>query len=105
TFVYALTVLRAVRQEDEASLLALSDDALPGYVPQLSLLVAYLLAGISVGVLVYFLNHIPASIRINTVLKGIGTKLLRGIDAAYPDGNTGSPLRPRPEGRSVLAGD
>src|SRR5690606_17371126 len=34
-----------------------------------------------------------------------GTKLLRGIDAAYPDGNTGSPLRPRPEGRAVLAGD
>jgi uncharacterized membrane protein len=105
TFVYALTVLRAVRQEDEASLLRLNDDALPGYVPQLSLLVAYLLAGISVAVLVYFLNNIPASIRINTVLKGIGAKLLNGIDKTYPDPNTGSAQRAHPEGHPVLAGD
>ena len=103
TFVYALTVLRAVRREDEASLFALNGDALPGYVPQLSLLVAYLLMGVSVGVLVYFLNHIPASIRINSVLQGIGRRLLKGIDETFSDRNTGAMASIRPIGVPVLA--
>lgn len=105
TFVYSLTVLRAVRREDEASLFGVNGDALPGYVPQLSLLVAYGLMGMSVAVLVYFLNHIPASIRINTVLKGIGERLLRGIDMHYPDPATGARRLIRPEGTPVVAAD
>jgi uncharacterized membrane protein len=103
TFVYALTVLRAVRREDEATPFTLNGDALPGYVPQLSLLIAYLLMGASVAVLVYFLNHIPASIRINSVLQGIGRRLLAGIDDSYPDRNTGAPLPVRNEGCPVGA--
>ena len=73
TFVYAITVLRSVRAEDEVAtnLEDAAATALPGFVPQLSLLVAFGLMALSVAVLVYFLNHIPASIRINTVLKGI----------------------------------
>lgn len=86
TFVYALLVLRVVRAEDEVaadrgSAIATS---LPGFTPQLSLLIAMTLALISVAVLVYFLHHIPASIRINTVLEGIGSRLVRDIKQRYP---------------------
>ncbi|MCJ2180589.1 DUF2254 domain-containing protein [Novosphingobium album (ex Hu et al. 2023)] len=87
TFVYAITVLRAVR----------TGDATPvdnGFVPQLALLVAYVLMIASVGVLVYFLHHIPASIRINTVLENIGMRLLREIERRFPEmDETDPPVR------------
>lgn len=85
SFVYAITVLRSVRTEDEtpAAQTAVAD-SLPGFVPQLSLLVAYLLMAVCVTVLVFFLHHIPSSIRINTVLEKIGTKLISAIRKTYP---------------------
>jgi len=85
TFVYALVVLHAVQAEEEATSAAGgAATALPGFVPQLSLLVAFGLMALSVAVLVYFLNHIPDSIRINTVLRGIGQGLLDEIEELYP---------------------
>lgn len=105
TFVYAITVLRTVRAEDETAVgqgLAAAATA-PGYVPQLSLLVAFALMGLSVAVLVYFLNHIPASIRINSVLKGIGGRLLKDIAEQFPDRNTGERARSAPEGAPIVA--
>ncbi|GMN03855.1 DUF2254 domain-containing protein [Erythrobacter sp. MTPC3] len=84
TFVYALIVLRSVRAEDESPAAAAGADSLPGFAPQLSLLVAYLLMVVCVGVLVFFLNHVPSSIRINKVLEAIGTRLLKAIRTTYP---------------------
>lgn len=103
TFVYAITVLRSVRREDEATLLIPGEDSLPGFVPQLSLLVAYLLMAASVAVLVYFLNHVPSSIRINSVLSGIGKRLLKEIDELFPDADKGPRVLPEPEGVPVRA--
>ncbi len=103
TFVYAITVLRSVRREDESTLLVPGHDSLPGFVPQLSLLVAYFLMAIAVAVLVYFLNHVPSSIRINTVLSGIGRRLLREIDEIYPDANTGDRIQPEHGGVAIHA--
>ncbi|MEM8695418.1 MAG: DUF2254 domain-containing protein [Pseudomonadota bacterium] len=87
TFVYALIVLRVVRGEDErpASTADAAATTLPGFTPQLSLLVATAMAIWAVGVLVYFLHHIPAGIRINTVLQGIGERLVRDIKRRFPD--------------------
>jgi uncharacterized membrane protein len=104
TFVYSITVLRTVRAEDEVAANAANaaDTALPGFVPQLSLLTAYLLMVVSVAVLVYFLNHIPSSIRINTVLHRIARRLLWGIEEAYPDEHTGvEPASGPDDGRAV----
>lgn len=86
SFVYALIVLRAVRAEDEtpATGADAAATALPGFTPQLSLLVAYVLLALCVAVLVFFLNHIPSSIRINKVLEGIGARLLSAIRETYP---------------------
>jgi uncharacterized membrane protein len=103
TFVYAITVLRSVRREDEATLLVPGEDSLPGFVPQLSLLVAYLLMAASVAVLVYFLNHVPSSIRINSVLSGIGNRLLKEIDEIFPDANKGQRVSPEAKGAPVRA--
>ena len=99
SFVYALIVLRAVRTEDEASLGVLGPEttAVPGFTPQLSLLVAYALMALCIAVLVFFLNHIPSSIRINKVLEGIGTRLLDAIRETYPVEDEFSDAR-QPEG-------
>lgn len=86
TFVYTIIVLRSVRQEDESASTA-SDaaaTALPGFAPQLSLLVAYALMALCVAVLVFFLHHVPSSIRINMVIKRIGTRLIEAVRETYP---------------------
>jgi uncharacterized membrane protein len=105
TFVYAITVLRSVRLDEEPP--AGTDDAiataLPGFVPQLSLLVAYFLMALSIAVLVYFLNHVPSSIRINSVLEGIGRRLLRDIDENYPQDHRGGESPPAPQGSPLAA--
>jgi uncharacterized membrane protein len=82
SFVYALIVLRSVRAGDDG--VAENLGAVDGFAPQLSLLVAYVLMGLCVGVLVFFLNHVPNSIRINKVLERIGTRLIGVIREAYP---------------------
>lgn len=109
SFVYALIVLRAVRAEGEAPANAAqtAGDTLPGFAPQLSLLVAYLLIGACVGVLVFFLNHVPSSIRINKVLERIGRRLLELVRNTYPrddcfadarEGEGGKPITARETG-------
>ncbi|MBU0556290.1 MAG: DUF2254 domain-containing protein [Alphaproteobacteria bacterium] len=77
TFVYAVMILRVVREAGESS----SDI---GFVPQLSLVIATGLMLISIGVLVYFLNHVPASIQINSVLEGIGRRLTKEVQDRFP---------------------
>ncbi|QZD90313.1 DUF2254 domain-containing protein [Qipengyuania aurantiaca] len=107
TFVYSITVLRTVRAEDErpSNVEDAVASALPGFVPQLSLLVAFGLMLLSVAVLVYFLNHIPSSIRVNTVLKGIGARLLKEIKELFPDENGGTRPHSAPEGTPIFAHD
>lgn len=94
TFVYALAVLTSVRTGDEVT-------GAGGFVPQLSLLVAYAFTAISVGVIVYLLNHIPSSIRISHVLEGIGRRLLRDIARRYPDPDRGDEPEAAGAGESV----
>lgn len=103
TFVYSVTVLRSVRAEGETPLLAASQDALPGFVPQLSLLVAYAFMAVAIMVLVYFLNHVPASIRINSVLEGIGSRLLKEIESRYDKPNRGAVTLEHTDGRAISA--
>ncbi|MBH1944903.1 DUF2254 domain-containing protein [Erythrobacter sp. YJ-T3-07] len=90
TFVYAITVLLSVRMPDESGMLSSQGD---GFVPQLSMVIAYVLMALSVMVLVYFLNHVPSSIRINAVLEGIGRRLLNAIRDNFDE-----PMKARVEG-------
>lgn len=105
TFVYALTILRTIRAEDEVAANAAdaASTTLPGFVPQLSLLVAYGLMAISVAVLVYFLNHVPSSIRINTVLEEIARRLIAQVKKQHPDPDCGLEPVEQPRGVPVFS--
>lgn len=65
TFVYSLTVLRTVRTEASSA---------PGFVPQVSVTVALLLALASVLALVLFLSHLAGEIRVETLLHRVHTQ-------------------------------
>lgn len=85
TFVYNLLVLRTVRNpEDAAPAGAAAGEAVTAFVPQLSMLVSSASVLLAVAMLVYFLHHIPASIRVNTVLGGIGRRLICDIEERFP---------------------
>jgi uncharacterized membrane protein len=104
TFVYNLMVLRVVRDpEDAAAPDESAAEALTAFVPQLSMLVSAASAVLAVAVLVYFLHHIPASIRINTVLGGIGRKLMRDIERRFPNEGGSSEPGKRISGTAVTA--
>ena len=105
TFVYALMIIRVVRDEDERAATAadIAASILPGFTPQLSLMVAMVMAIFAVAVLVYFLHHIPASIRINTVLKDIGQRLIRDIKSRYPSDIEEREPREQTKGETITA--
>lgn len=104
TFVFCVNVLRTIRH-DGAKTTGFNGEVLElsSFVPNLSLLIAYALIVISVGTLVYFLHHIPSSIRIHTVLQTIGERLIDDICEVYPE----KPSAPAParaaEGTPITA--
>ncbi|QDH35932.1 DUF2254 domain-containing protein [Porphyrobacter sp. YT40] len=104
TFVFCVNVLRTIRH-DGAKTTGFGGEVLElsSFVPNLSLLIAYGLIIVSVGTLVYFLHHIPSSIRIHTVLQTIGERLIRDICEVYPE----KPSAPAPardaEGAPITA--
>ncbi len=72
TFVYATLVLISIG---------------PGeHVPHLSITVSVLLVMVSMGVLIYFIHHIAASIQLPNVIASIAHDLSRAIDAESTDG-------------------
>ena len=84
TFLYCIIVLRTVRSPEESGAAA--------FVPNLAVLVALLLAICSVGVLIFFIHHVPQRIHINSVIEDIGQRLLREVDRRFPSfiGSAGS---------------
>lgn len=104
TFAYNLSVLRVVRSAEEtegAATPGLGDAA--AFVPQLSMLVSAGSVILAVIVLVYFLHHIPASIRIDTVLGGIGRRLVKDIERRFPlEGGSEEPSKPI-SGKAITA--
>jgi uncharacterized membrane protein len=66
TFVYALTVLRTVRNDSDAG---------AEFVPQIAVTMAYLLAMASVLALVLFLGHLVRQIRIETMLDHVSADI------------------------------
>ncbi|MBA2935187.1 DUF2254 domain-containing protein [Sphingomonas sp. CGMCC 1.13654] len=78
TFVYSMVVLRTIRSPGE------SGAGADAFVPQLALLVAVLLVLCSIGVLIFFIHHVPTRIHINSVIEEIGDRLLAEIGARFP---------------------
>jgi uncharacterized membrane protein len=83
TFLFCLLVLRTVRtgENQQAS-----------FVPHFAIIVALLFALASLGVLIYFIHHIPESIHISNVVARLGRDLQAQVEDTFPDalGDPGS---------------
>jgi uncharacterized membrane protein len=73
TFVYCLLILRTIR-----------GDQTDVFVPNFSVTMGVFLALASVGVLIYFINHVSASIQASEVIKSVSVELNHAIDRLYP---------------------
>lgn len=92
TFLYCLMVLRTVRSAEEvASGDAPANEAMGAFVPHVSILTAMVLTILSVGVLIYFIHHIPESIRLSNVVADVGRQLIRQIEELFPETIAESP--------------
>lgn len=78
TFLYSMVVLRTIRSPGE------SGAGGAAFVPQLALVIAVLLMLCSIGVLIYFIHHVPQRIHINSVIEEVGERLIREIDNRFP---------------------
>lgn len=76
TFLYAFIVLRDVRSP-------VADDT--GFVPGLSIFVAFVLLLASVGAFVYYIDHMAHAIRASSVITSIATETEQALDRLFPD--------------------
>lgn len=90
TFLYCLLVLRTIRSAAGSEM---PDQFAELFVPHFSVLVAVVLALSSVGVLIYFIHHVPESIHIYNVLDRISSQLRQKVEELYPE-SSGEPMEP-----------
>jgi uncharacterized membrane protein len=76
TFVYTLIVLGEVRT---------ATDRVDGFVPAISIWVAFALLLASVGAFIYYIDHMAHAIRASTVITSIWAETVAAIDRLYPD--------------------
>lgn len=87
TFTYALVVLRSVRGADEGE----------PFVPRVAVTAAFGLLLTSIGVFLYYIDHIANSIRAVSIIEGIAKETRATIDRNYPvDGPEGRTQPPLP---------
>ena len=83
TFTYSLLVLRTVRS-------AMEDHA--HFVPALSVTIALALALVSIGFLIFFINHIARSIQAEIIIDRVTIDAMEIVDALFPE-RLGEPAR------------
>lgn len=69
SFVFALVVARSIREGEGGA----------AFVPQLSILIALLLMLACVGIVIYFVHHVPEMINISRLTAAIGRRLMSGV--------------------------
>jgi len=85
TFLYCLMVLRTVRNAETAPPNAGKNIELMGaFVPHVAIIVGLLAAICSVGVLIYFIHHVPESIHVSNIVAGVGRELEARIEDQFP---------------------
>ena len=85
TFLYCLLVLRTIRAADEPVSGAVpAADVVGAFVPHVAILAGLVLTLASVGVLIFFIHHVPDSIHISNVIAGVGRELNRKIETLFP---------------------
>ncbi len=79
TFVYALLILRTIRSKDED---------LSAFVPHLAVNMAVLMAVANAALLVWFIHHIAASVRVETLAHGVRKNFRDVVERMHPEGST-----------------
>ncbi len=80
TFLYSLMVLRTLTGSD-----ASASDA---FVPHIAVTLAVILGVASIGVLIYFIHHVPSSIHASNVICDVGSQLLEKVNTLYPESDS-----------------
>ncbi len=86
TFVYCLLILRVARTGDSSGV----ENAVTEFVPNISLLIAMILTLFSVGVMIFFIHHIPETLNVGNITGQVGRKLRGDIEEMFPV-NIGDP--------------
>ena len=98
TFTYAVMVLRTVTA---------SDDDRSAFVPEVGVTVAILLVLVSIGALIYFINHAARSIQASVILAREAEHTLHRIDHLFPrdigEGESPQVAAPTTASATVLA--
>jgi len=86
TFLYCVMVLRTVRNADTPPAGGVSDsvELAAAFVPHVAVMVGLLLAIASVGVLIFFIHHIPETIHVSNIIAGVGRELNAKIEDQFP---------------------
>ena len=79
-FVYCVVVLRAVHADPNGD-----SSEIDAFVPQASIMVAMVLMLASIGVLIFFIHHVPESINIMNIAARIGRDLKASVYQLLPD--------------------
>lgn len=80
TFLYCLTVLRTIWSPGEPTGEVGGVPVGPAFVPHLAMLGAFFFAVGSIGVLIYFVHHVPQSFHVGSVVARIGERLGRRLE-------------------------
>ncbi|ADM10118.1 hypothetical protein PB2503_10334 [Parvularcula bermudensis HTCC2503] len=80
TFVYCLLILGSVRDGPDGD--SLSTDS---FIPAFSVLVALGLTATSIGVLIYFIHHVPDTLNVGNLAARVGMSIDKHLDHLYPD--------------------
>ncbi len=85
TFIYCLMVLRTVRNAETAPAGSSSaTDLASAFVPHVAVIVGVLMALASVGVLIFFIHHVPESMHVSNIVAGVGRDLNKRIASQFP---------------------
>ena len=88
TFIYCLLILRVARSASYGQ-----DISITEFVPNISLLVAMGLTLMSVGVLIYFIHHVPETLNVGNITGRVGRQLRCDIEDRYAV-EIGEPIHP-----------
>ena len=76
TFTYALLVLRTISS---------GDDAGPPFIPGIAVTLAVVLVLVSIGFLIFFINHSAQSIQVSSILERVARRTLDDVERLFPE--------------------
>ena len=88
TFIYCLLILRVARTGSSND-----ETTIAEFVPNISLLMAMGLTMMSVGVLIYFIHHVPETLNVGNITGRVGRQLRKDIEGRYA-AEIGEPIHP-----------